>query len=155
MDRKGVIGRNGSLPWHISSDLKHFRSVTMGKPIIMGRKTHESIGKPLPGRENIVITRDLDYVSEGCIVCHSIDDALDYCTGAEEVIVMGGHEIYRETIDRADRIYLTEVHADVMGDTFFPAFDRNKWIESGRSDFAAAERDEYSFSFVTLERNSA
>jgi len=152
MDHKGVIGRDGALPWHISSDLKHFKALTLGRPIIMGRKTHESIGRPLPGRENIVLTRDRDYMSDGCIVCHSLDTALAHCAGAEEVIVIGGDRVYRETIDRADCIYLTEVHADVMGDTFFPAFDRTEWSEAGREDFAAGEKDEYPFSFVVLNR---
>jgi dihydrofolate reductase len=152
MDQKGVIGINNALPWRLSADLKYFKSVTMGKPIIMGRKTHESIGKPLPGRRNIIISRNQDYSAAGCEVCHSLAEALTHCAGEPEVVVIGGRDIFIAAIDRADRIYLTEVHADVLGDTFFPVFDRLQWHEVERQKFPADEKNEYPHSFVVLDR---
>jgi len=152
MDQKGVIGINNALPWRLSADLKYFKSVTMGRPIIMGRKTHESIGKPLPGRRNIIISRNQDYSAEDCEVCHSLAEALTLCAGEPEVVVIGGRDIFIKAIDRADRIYLTEVHADVLGDTFFPVFDRLEWREVERQKFPADEKNEYPHSFVVLDR---
>ena len=152
MDRKGVIGRANALPWRISSDLKHFKSVTMGKPIIMGRKTHESIGKVLPGRQNIIITRNPDYLAEGCVVCRSLEEALRQCAAEDEAVFIGGHDIFKAIIEQVDRIYLTQVHADVKGDTWFPVFDRTEWREIERQDFGADENDEYPYSFITLEK---
>ena len=153
MDERGIIGRDNGLPWHLSADLRRVKAVTMGKPIIMGRKTYESIGKPLPGRENIIITRNSGYTSAGCAVFTDIDAALEHCRGHEEAIIMGGAELYRQTMARASRIYLTEVHASVAGDTFFPEFDRGEWRELTREDFPADEKNEYAYSFVVLERN--
>ena len=152
MDEQGTIGRENGLPWRLSADLQHVKTTTMGKPIIMGRKTHESISRPLPGRENIVITRNRYYRSEGCTVLSSIDAALDYCRDRPEAIIMGGAELYRQILDRADRIYLTRVHAKVDGDTFFPAFDDSDWREVSREDFKADEKNEFDYSFVVLER---
>jgi len=152
MDQKGVIGINNALPWRLSADLKYFKSVTMGRPIIMGRKTHESIGKPLPGRRNIIISRNQDYSTEDCEVCHSLAEALNLCAGEPEVVVIGGRDIFIKAIDQADRIYLTEVHADVLGDTFFPVFDRLEWREVERHKFPADEKNEYPHSFVVLDR---
>ncbi|MFQ5661130.1 MAG: dihydrofolate reductase, partial [Gammaproteobacteria bacterium] len=152
MDERGIIGANGGLPWHLSADLKHFKQITMGKPVIMGRKTHESIGRPLPGRENIVITRDTHYTAEGCTVLHSLDEVMTYCSDQEEVMIMGGAAFYRQALDRTTRIYLTEVHACVEGDTFFPALDRSHWKEVDRQDFQADEKNEYAYSFVVLEK---
>ena len=154
MDQKGVIGMKDAIPWRISSDLKHFKSITMNKSIIMGRKTRESISRALPGRENIVITRDASYAAEGCTVLHSLEEAFDHCVSAEEVIIIGGQDIYRQTLDKADRIYLTQVHADVMGDVFFPVFDMTEWTEIERKDFQANSNNQYPFSFILLERNA-
>lgn len=152
MDRNGVIGAGGKLPWRLSADLKRFKAITMGKPIVMGRRTHESIGRSLPGRENIVVTRDRNFRAPGCTVVHSMDAALDHCRGAEEVIVMGGAELYREALPLAERIYLTEVSTAVMGDTFFPDWKRGEWKEVSRQTFPAGEDNEYPYSFVFLER---
>jgi len=153
IDRKGVIGRGGTLPWRLSSDLQHFKKITMGKPIIMGRRTHKSIGRALPGRENIVITRDSHFHAPGCTVLHSLEDVFNYCSDSDEIMIMGGADLYAQTLDKASRIYLTEVHAKVEGDTYFPKYDRESWEEVKRSDFKADEKNEYDYSFVILERN--
>jgi dihydrofolate reductase len=152
MDQKGVIGKGNELPWHLPTDLKNFKHITMEKPVIMGRKTHESIGKPLPGRRNIIITRNSDYHSEGCETCHNLDEAIKLCEEDEELIIIGGREIYRDALDVVFRIYLTEVHADVDGDVFFPAFDKGEWDLLLRDDVAADENNEYSFTMSILER---
>ena len=152
MDRNGVIGANGRLPWRLPADLLYFKAVTLWKPIIMGRRTHESIGRVLPGRENIILTRDPDYRRAGCTVLHSIAEVFGHCGDALEIMIMGGADLYRQMLDRAGRIYLTEVHADVAGDTVFPQFDRKLWRELERHDFPADQANEYSYSFVVLER---
>jgi len=152
MDDNGVIGRDGQLPWRLSADLKHFKAVTMGKPIVMGRKTHESIGRPLPGRENIVLTRASKYRAEGCTVLHDIDDLMVHCRYEEEIMIMGGADLYRQFLDRAGLIYLTEVHARVEGDTFFPHYNPAAWEEVDRQDFRADENNDYDYSFVVLKR---
>ena len=153
MDRNGVIGKDGTIPWHLSSDLQHFRKITMGKPIVMGRKTHESIGRPLPGRENIVVTRDGDFHAPGCTVLHAVEDVFNYCGGTDEIMIMGGADLYKQALDKAGRIYLTEVHTKLDGDTFFPKYDRESWEEVERYDFRADEKNEYDYSFVILEKN--
>ncbi len=149
----GVIGRGGELPWRIPADLQFFKAITMGKPMIMGRRTFESIGKALPGRANIVVTRSADFSADDVEVAGNLDQALEIAagTGADEVMVIGGGEIYAAALPRADRLYLTEVHIDAAGDVRFPAFDRAQWRELSRDDHAAAG-DNPSFSFVTLER---
>ncbi len=154
MDRNRVIGNNDSLPWHISADLKNFKKITMGKPIVMGRKTHESIGRPLPGRENIIITRDKTYQAEGCTVLNSIDEIFEHCKDVEEVMITGGSEIYKHTLDQATRLYLTEVHTEVVGDTLFPEFERKKWNEISREAFKADEKNDFDYSFVVLEKSN-
>jgi len=154
MDRNGVIGAGGRLPWRLSADLKRFKAITMGKPIVMGRKTHESIGRPLPGRENIVITRDRNFRAPGCTVVHGVDAALDRCRDVEEVMVMGGAELYRQLLPRADRMYLTEVNAAVVGDTRFPEWDRAAWRELSRENHPADAANQYSYSFAILERRA-
>ncbi len=154
----GVIGRNNALPWHLSEDLKYFKRVTMGKPIVMGRKTFESIGKPLPGRTNIVITRNPVYQAEGVKVVPSLDEALLLASdialidGVEELLVIGGAEIYRESIPRADRLYLTEVHASVEGDAVLPEIDWTRWREVSRERHSAEAPNPYDYSFVVYER---
>lgn len=155
MDRNGIIGKDYTLPWRLSSDLKYFKAVTMGKPIVMGRKTHESIGRPLPGRDNVVLSRETDYQAEGCTVLNSLEDVYKRYADAGEVMVMGGADLYEQTLDKATRIYLTKVHAEVDGDTWFPKIDWDIWEEVGRQDFKADARNEYDYSFVILERNNA
>lgn len=152
MDKNRVIGRNEDLPWRLSADLQKFKKVTMGKPIVMGRKTHESIGRPLPGRENIILTRDHGYSSEGCTVLNSIDAILEHCRDEEEIMITGGAEIYRMLMDRVHRIYLTEVHAEVEGDTYFPTINMDEWELMEREDYQADEKNEYDFSFLVLDR---
>ncbi len=152
MDRNRVIGKGDTLPWHISSDLKNFKKITMGKPIVMGRKTHESIGRPLPGRENIILTRDKNYQAKGCTVLHSMEEIFEHCKDIEEVMITGGSEVYKLSLEQASHLYLTEVHTEIEGDTFFPEFDRGEWEEVSREDFKADEKNEFDYSFVLLER---
>ncbi|MES3007902.1 MAG: type 3 dihydrofolate reductase [Pseudomonadota bacterium] len=158
MSRNRVIGRNNALPWHLSEDLRYFKRVTLGKPIIMGRKTWESIGRPLPGRTNIVITRDQSFQAAGVRVVHSLDAALSLAEhigvieGADEVVVIGGAEIYALALPKAQRLYLTEVHAEVDGDARFPEFDLSQWQELAREDFSAEGPNPYPYSFIVLER---
>jgi len=152
MDKKGVIGLEGGLPWRLSADLKHFKAITMSKPLIMGRKTHESIGRPLPGRKNIVLTHAKDFDVEGCTIVHSLDDAFQAAGDVDEVMIMGGSGIYDQSLARAGRLYLTEVHADVKGDLNFPEFDKAEWLEIERQDHCADEKNDFDYSFVVLER---
>ena len=153
-----VIGRDNKLPWYLPNDLKYFKQVTFGKPVIMGRKTWESLKGPLPGRTNIVITRQADYVAEGAKVVTTLDEAVEmaenvaFIEGQEETVIMGGAEIYQLALPKADRLYLTEVHAEVDGDTFFPDYDATEWNEIGREDFAAEGPNPYDYSFVVYER---
>ncbi|MCP5213781.1 MAG: dihydrofolate reductase [Pseudomonadales bacterium] len=158
MAENRVIGINNNLPWHLSNDLRYFKAITMGKPVILGRKTHQSIGKPLPGRTNIVISTDAGADFEGCSVVSSVEEALELAEnialidGSSEAIVMGGAQIYELCLPFVDRIYLTEVHAHVRGDTYFPKFDRSEWQEVGREDFDPEGDNPYEYSFVVLDR---
>jgi dihydrofolate reductase len=153
-----VIGRDNALPWYLPNDLKYFKQTTLGKPVIMGRKTYESIGKPLPGRTNIVITRQTDYLPEGVKVVHSVAEARDLAEsvclidGQEEAMIMGGAEIYTLALPDADRLYLTEVHADVDGDAYFPEYDKTEWQEISREDFNAEGPNPYNYSFVVYDK---
>jgi len=149
-----VIGAQGELPWHLSSDLKRFKALTMGKPIVMGRLTFESIGRPLPGRQNIVITRQSDYEADGCDVAQSIDAAIAAAGDAEEIMIIGGSHIYQEFLPRADRIYLTRVQAEVEGDVFLPDLAADEWIETSLEQHSADESNEYNVTFITLERSA-
>ena len=154
MAENGVIGRENRLPWRLPADLRRFKSVTMGKPVIMGRKTYESIGKPLPGRSNIVVTRDPDYRAQGCQVVHSLDQALEAGAGHAEVMVIGGAELYRQALGRAQRMYLTLVRAEVEGDTLFPDIEPQQWRELERESHRADEKNQYDYDFVILQRVS-
>jgi len=151
-DENGVIGRNNQLPWRLAGDMRHFREVTLGKPVVMGRKTFESIGKPLAGRSNIVVSRQPGLVIDGCIVVASLDAAIDAAGEAEEVMIIGGAELYRESLGLANRIYLTRVHAAVEGDTLFPEIDYDEWRETSIEQHAPDERNEHAYSFEVLER---
>ena len=153
MDKKGVIGLEGVLPWRLSADLKHFKAITMGKPLVMGRKTHESIGRSLPGRKNIVLSHAKDFDAEGCTIVHSLDDAFQAAGDVDEVMIMGGSGIYDQSLARADRLYLTEVHADVSGDVYFPEFNKGEWLEIEREEHSADEKNNFDYSFVILERD--
>ncbi|NNJ94224.1 MAG: type 3 dihydrofolate reductase [Halobacteria archaeon] len=150
-----VIGHDNHLPWHLPADLKHFKATTMGKPIIMGRKTWESIGRPLPGRTNIVVTRDARYTADGCVVVHSVDAALQACSADEEVMVIGGAEFYRQVLPHASTLYLTLVHDRFDGDAFFPELDACEWREVDREDFDADADNPHAYSFIRMERVAA
>ncbi|MCZ6559577.1 MAG: type 3 dihydrofolate reductase, partial [Gammaproteobacteria bacterium] len=127
MGRNRVIGRDNQLPWHLPADLAHFKATTMGKPILMGRKTWESIGKALPGRKNIVLTGQAGYTTDGATVVNSIDEAIAACESAEELMVIGGAGVYQAFLPRAQKIYLTQIDNDIEGDTFFPQLDEQEW----------------------------
>jgi len=155
VSRNGVIGRNGGLPWHISTDLKRFKAITMGKPLIMGRKTWESLPKkPLPGRPNIVITRQKNYRAEGASVVADISSALAAAGQVEEVCVIGGGEIFDMFLPRTDRIYLTEVDLEIDGDTFFPPIDPARWKETAREVHPRGPNDSAGFVLRVLDRNA-
>ncbi|MDH3429595.1 MAG: type 3 dihydrofolate reductase [Gammaproteobacteria bacterium] len=147
-----VIGANGKLPWRLSGDLQRFKALTLGKPIVMGRLTYESIGRPLPGRQNIVITRQADYEAEGCDVVPSVEAALAAAGSAEEIVIIGGGHIYREFLPRADRIYLTRVQAEIEGDAFFPPLADDQWCETEREASVADESNDYDVVFLVLDR---
>lgn len=154
----GVIGRDGQLPWKLSSDMRFFRSRTMGKPVIMGRKTFESIGKPLPGRDNIIVTRNPDYGREGIIAAASLQEAFKIArdkareSGVNEIAVIGGADIYAQALPLSDVIILTEVHSTPEGNVFFPVLNENEWVEISRERYKAGEKDSADYSFVRLER---
>lgn len=151
-DQQGLIGKENDLPWKLSADLQYFRRVTMGKPLIMGRNTHESIGRALPGRKNIIVTKSEDYQAEGCTVVNSIADALLACDQFEEVMVMGGASLYEQLLPKADKLYLTQVHASLTGDTWFPEWQKNEWSELSREDHQADEKNDYDYSFIVYEK---
>ncbi len=158
MAENRVIGINNKLPWYLPNDLKYFKSVTMGKPIIMGRKTFESIGKPLPGRLNIVITRNTEWQHSGVTVVHSLDDAFSKAEdtalidGVDEVMIIGGDQIYQTALDSVDRIYLTKVHAEIKGDAWFTEVDWGQWSEVAREDYKAEGPNPYDYSFIAYDR---
>jgi dihydrofolate reductase len=152
VSENGVIGAQNRLPWHLPDDLRHFRAITTGHTVITGRKNCESIGKPLPNRRNIVITRQRGYQAPGCEVAHSLAEALAMAADEPEVFVIGGAQLYAQALPLATRLYLTEVHATVAGDTHFPALERSEWQETGRERHGADERHAHAFSFVVLER---
>jgi dihydrofolate reductase len=155
----GVIGRDNALPFRQSSDLKRFKSLTMGKPVLMGRKTYVSIGKPLPGRTNIVVSRDPAFAPAGVVVARSLDAGLDAARddarkrGADELVVIGGTDIFAQCMPLADRMEITHVHARPEGDTYFPPIDATRWHEVARSDHPAGPQDEAAFSYVTYTRD--
>ena len=152
MARNRVIGRDNQLPWRLPDEIAYFKRVTMGHPVIMGRRTYESIGKPLPGRKNIVVTHDRAYSAPGCTVVGSLQEAWQAAGNAAEACVIGGTSLFRESLPIADRIHLTEVEADVAGDTYFPEFDRGQWTETEVERHAADERHAYPYRIALLER---
>ncbi len=152
MDENNLIGKDNSLPWRLSADLVYFKHVTMGKPIIMGRATHESIGRPLPGRKNIVISSQPGYQAEGCIVCNSIEQAIEACADVDEVMVMGGASLYKQLLADADILYLTLVHAQLKGDTWFPSWDKSQWQQISKQEHPADDKNEYPYSFIVYQR---
>lgn len=156
-----AIGINNKMPWYLPGDLRYFKAVTMGKPIIMGRKTFDSLHKPLPGRTNIVITRDQDWQHEGVKVVHSLNEALvlaediAFINGNDEIMVIGGAQIYAQALDKADRLYLTRVYQGFEGDAFFPEIEESEWIETARQDRQSEDEDPLTFSYLVLDRKEA
>lgn len=153
MDEQRVIGKDNQLIWHLPADLKRFKEITMGHSMLMGRKTFDSIGKPLPGRRSIVITRK-NIEIPGCLVVHSIEQALENCKDEEEVFIIGGADIFKQTLSIADKIYLTIVHHCFEGDTYFPMIDEVIWKERNRIRFEADGKNPYAYSFILLEKTS-
>lgn len=159
--QNGVIGAKGDLPWRLSSDLKRFKRDTMGKPIIMGRKTWESIGRPLPGRANVVVTRDAGYDAQGADVVNTLEDAFTIadtrarCEGASEICIIGGGQLYNDALKYADKLYVTHVMAEPEGDTYFPEIDPSLWKPVSREAFPAGEKDSAETIYVIYERNRA
>ena len=152
----GVIGRNNDLPWHLSADLKRLKALTMGHAMIMGRKTFDSVGRPLPGRTTIVITRDPGFRADGVEVAHSLDEALERAAGDDLVFVAGGTRIFELALHRADRMYITRVHGEPEGDTYFPEFDDvHEWQLVDSEHFEADEKNDYPYSFLVYERVGA
>jgi len=147
-----AIGLNNQMPWHLSADLKRFKKITLGSPILMGRKTYESIGRPLPGRANIIISRNPSYSQPGCLVFNDIEKALESCGDSEEVFVIGGSDFYKSMLPVADTLYLTQIHQDFPGDTFFPEIDSEQWIEVEREDIQDDPDVAFSYSFLKLEK---
>ncbi len=153
-----VIGKNGGMPWHVPSDLKFFRKTTLGKPVVMGRKTFQSIGKPLDGRPNIVISRDPAFVADGAFAVTSLEDAIEVARtmaadlGQDEIAIIGGAQIYAAILPRADRIYLTRIHAEIEGDAVFPPLDPNEWCKRSSARHEAGPRDDHAFSIMVYER---
>jgi len=150
--KNNVIGVNNQLPWHLPADLKYFKSLTNGHSIIMGRKTYDSIGRPLPNRENIIITRDKNYSSVELVIKHSIEEAIQHCNGQEEVFIIGGSEIYGQSIPLANKLYITEVLHDFEGDTFFPEINEQEWKMISSNKFYSDEKHAFDYSFQVWER---
>ena len=154
----GAIGRDGNLPWHLRSDMRYFRSITMGKPIVMGRRTFGSLPRVLDGRLNIVLTRNAAFEAPGAIMAYNLEEALDVArkeaakAGVDEIMIIGGEDVFREVLPQADRIYLTEVHATPQADTWFPELDMRQWRELSREKHDAGPKDDHNFSFVVLDR---
>jgi dihydrofolate reductase len=155
MSRNGIIGRDNKLPWRLPADLAFFKRITLGHPVIMGRRTYESLGKPLPGRLNIVVTRQAGFEAPGCTVVHSLGEAYRTAGDAGEVSVIGGSALFEEALRDADVIYLTEVDAEVPGDVSFPAFDRTQWNETELERHGRDERHAHPFRILRLERRTS
>ena len=152
MDENRAIGYKNKLPWNLPSELKYFRETTKGKPVIMGRKTHESIGKPMPERLNIIITRDKNYRTDNCVVVNNAQDAIKAAKGSSEVMVIGGAEIYKLFLPIANRLYVTKVHGTFKGDTYFPEFNESEWIKVKEKFFEKDNENKYSYAIMVLER---
>ena len=152
MAEQRVIGRGNAMPWHLPADLRHFKTVTMGKPVVMGRRTFESIGRPLPGRRNLVISRNPEWQAAGVDVAPSLEAALAMVADCDEVMIIGGGQLYQEALPRADRLYLTHIDLAVEGDTRFPAFDDGQWQRIDCESHPADEKNPHPYSFETWQR---
>ena len=154
MSENRVIGVDNTLPWHLKADLQHFKKLTTGHAVIMGRKTFESIGRPLPNRENIIVTRNLDFSAEGCLVMHDLNEVIAYAKQQESVFIIGGAQLYQATLNHVDTLYITEVHTSLEGDAFFPELNSDEWLEVSRERFSNNEENDFDYSFVELGRVS-
>lgn len=154
MAHNRVIGRDNAIPWRLPAEMKWFKSATMGKPILMGRRTYESIGRPLPGRHNIVLTGSRDYTAEGCTVVHSIEEAITVA-GDQELMVIGGAYLYAQMLPRADCLYLTYISAEIEGDTYFPDFSQADWVVTREKFFPAGEKNPYDYRIVIMKRRES
>jgi dihydrofolate reductase len=152
MAENRVIGAGNAMPWHLPDDLKRFKALTLGTPLLMGRKTFDSIGRPLPGRTSLVMTRDAQWKADGVVVVRSLDEAIVQAGPVSQISVIGGAEIFRLALPTAHRIHLTMIHARIPGDTFFPALDATEWLEGERTEHPADDRHAYAMTFSTLER---
>jgi len=153
MAQNRTIGINNTLPWRIPADLQHFKKLTMGHHMIMGRKTFESIGKPLPGRTTVVVSRDRSLRIDGCVIVHSLSEAIANCASDPQIFVVGGADIYAQALDLADALYITEIRQDVIGDVWFPEFDRSEWLEVSRVIHRQETPETLEYHFVTYLRN--
>ena len=154
MGKNRVIGKDNDMPWHLPADLQHFKKTTLGSPIIMGRKTYDSIGRPLPGRLNIILSRNSDLEIEGCRVVHSLDEAIALAEKekSDEVFITGGAHLYHTFLEKADRLYITLIDENFEGDTYFPDYTQLNWLEVSREDHLADKKNIHNFSFITLDR---
>lgn len=152
MGNHRVIGLDNQMPWHLPADLSHFKQLTLEKAVVMGRKTYQSIGKPLPHRQNIVVTRDADFRAPGCDVVHSIDEAVTLVSDSTEIMIIGGAQLYVQALPMVNTLYLTFIHHDFAGDTFFPVWDEGQWHEIAREDHQANEKNPFDYSFVSYSR---
>ena len=150
-----AIGLNNKMPWHLSADLKKFKEITMGSPILMGRKTYESIGRPLPGRDNIIISRNSAYTQQGCLVFNSIENAISACHQYDEIFIIGGASFYEAMLPKANCLYLTQINKTFEADTFFPLINKEDWKEIARDDVTNDPSVDFSYSFLTLERSAS
>ena len=154
MDRNRLIGNDNELPWHLPADLQHFKRTTMGKPIVMGRKTWESLGRPLPGRLNITISRNSDYRAEGTVVVNSLDKAIEVAADADEIMIIGGANLYEQSLPRVERLYLTRVEGEFEGDAWFPEFSGDEWCLSSSDTHDADDDNAYAYRFEIYDRCS-
>jgi len=154
MANERVIGVNNGLPWDLPADMKHFRELTLGKPIIMGRKTYESIGRPLPGRRNIVVSRNSELKIPGVDVVSTLDDAISMVSNVQEIMIVGGAQLYADALSKANKIYLTKINLDIKGDSFFPQFNESEWTVLQKDDFECNELNKIDFSFIVLEKKN-
>lgn len=155
MAKNRTIGVNNTLPWRCPEDLKHFKALTMGHHIIMGRKTYDSIGKPLPGRTTVIVTRNRDLQVEGCLVAHSLQEAIAACAGDTEAFIVGGAELYAQALPLVDTLYITEIQQDVAGDAHFPELDRETWLEASREKRSQTDPQPLEYHFVTYRHREA
>jgi len=152
MDRNRLIGHNNAMPWHLPADLAHFKATTLGKPILMGRKTFDSLGRPLPGRTNIVLTRDPDYHADGITIAHDLAQAITAAGDADELMIIGGATLYTTLLPRADRLYLTFIDTEYPGDTWFPKWDPEQWQQTSSESHPADAKNPHPYTFATLDR---